>query len=178
MRVSIVLLTAFLLATAQPAFACADPDEPSFTHQLAGAKSVFVFRLLSLSLASRSPGYPEIVGKIEIVRTLKGQPSFQQITYTDLPCGGLRPRVGHHFLVATRKTGNSLHFVRGDNSVIDISSDYAMTYPPPPEKSKYQWHIANYLRGVPLPARFAERVTWLNIYDAPPPPPPPPGKRP
>ncbi len=172
MNIRIALVLASILLLPGTALACADPTEPSFLHQLDSAKSVSVVRLLSLRLANTAPAAREVIGEVEIVRALKGKPTFRRIAYSNVSCGGLMPVVGHYFIVATSSTGDTLKLVRGDNSIIDINGDFAQTYPPIPERSKLQWHISNYLRGIPLPERIANLLGWANIYGAPPPPPP------
>jgi len=170
MRVLLVLTATLLLGAPTTAFACADPHEPPFSRELAHAKSVFIFRLVSLRLSDHAPDSRAIIGDIEIVRPLQGEAAFRQVAFTDARCGGMRLRVGRYYAAATDQDGALIRLVPGDNSVIDISSDYALTYPPPPEESKWQWHIANYLQGVPLPSDFLEREAFLTAHSVPPPP--------
>lgn len=170
MKYLLGLMISILLAMPANALACADPQESPFVHELARAKNVFIFRLLSLRLSDRSPGARSIVGDVQIIRSLKGDAATRQISFTNLPCGGMRPVVGHYYAAATRQSGPTLLLVRGDNSIIDVTSDYAMTIPPPPEESKWQWHIANYIDGVPLPPHFVRSSAYLSAYGTPPPP--------
>ena len=175
----IVVLGLLLLVISNSAQACADPLEAPFSHELARAKSVFIFRLLSLELVARTPGSNTLVGDIEIVRSLKGERSFQRVTYVDVRCGGMGLRVGHYFAAATRQSGPALKLAPGDNSVIDISQDYAVTYPPFPEQSKWQWHIENYLKGIPLPRQFTSyEFSYLTHGVAPRPLPEPGNEKP
>ena len=174
MRHLLTLTLFLLLLTPTTAVACADPHEPPFSHELARAKSVFILRLVSLRLADHTPGSRSIIGDVELIRSISGASSFRQIAFTDVPCGGMRVRVGRYYAAATRQDGSILHLVPGDNSVIDVSSDYARSYPPPKEQSKWQWHIANYVQGIPLPAEFLRAEAFMSAHSTPPAPPPPP----
>ena len=176
MNVRIALAIVISLMLPKSALACTDPAEPSFLDQLAIARSVSVVRLTSLRVADTAPESREIIGELEIIRPLKGKPTFRRISYSDIWCGGMRPLVGHYFVIATRSTGDTLRLVRGDNSIIDISDDYASTYPPRPERAKLQWHIANYLRGTPFPEGVSRYLSWANVHGSLPPPPPPPAQ--
>ena len=172
MKVHGSLLATFMLIAPGTANACSNPTEPSFLQQLKTAKTVAVVRLISLKLTSTASNSKQVEGQFLLIQTLKGQPTFSKISYVDEPCGGVLPAVGRYYAIATRSSDKTLRLVRGDNSIIDINSDFADTYPPLPEKSKMKWHIANLLNGVPLPQRLADRFEWLNIHGAPPPAPP------
>lgn len=164
------LILPVLLAVPAGALACSDPQEAPFVHELARAKNVFIFRLVSLRLSGRSEHAHSVVGDVQIIRSLKGDAATRQIAFTNVPCGGMRPVVGNYYAAATRQNGPVLLLVRGDNSIIDITSDYTRTMSPRPEKSKWQWHIANYIDGVPLPPRFVRSSAYLSAHSMPPPP--------
>ena len=176
MKVYGPLLATFLLIAPSTSIACSEPTEPSFLQQLKTAKTVSVVRLISLKLTDISSSSKMVEGQVQFIETLKGRPTFTKISYVDEPCGGVLPAVGRYYVIATRGSDTTLRFVRGDNSIIDINSDFAETYPPLPEKSKMKWHIANLLKGIPLPHRLEDRFEWLNIHGAPPPAPPQPDR--
>ena len=155
------LLRALTLATfgllPTTALACVEPKTPPFRQELAQAQHVFVFRLTSINLADPSPGSRKLSASIEVLRNLKGNGNgFRQLAYSAPGCYGLRLEVGHYYVAATTQKGPVLNLVRGDRSVMDISQDYSRTYPPRRDEQKLQWHVANYLKGIPLPATFLD----------------------
>lgn len=170
------LLLAISLLMPLIASACVEPETPRFREELARAQNVLIFRLTSLRLADSAPGSRELVGAIEVLRTLKGNGGvFRQLSYSSPWCYGLRLEVGHYYAAATTQNGPVLRLIRGDRSVMDVSDDYSQNYPPLREEQKLQWHVANYLKGIPLPTTFrddlyTERTSGISI---PPPPPPP-----
>ncbi len=171
------LALAILAALPGGASACMTPETPPFRQELARARNVFVFRLTSLRLADYSPGSRKISGTIEIIRSLKGNSgAFRQLAYSSPWCYGLKLEVGHYYVAATTQHGPILQLVRGDRSIMDVSQDYSQNYPPPREEQKLQWHVANYLKGIPLPSTFRDEVYTARTsgIDVPPPPPPPP----
>jgi len=181
----IKLLRALTLAilTALPfgASACVEPETPPFRQELARAQNVFVFRLTSLKLADPAPGSRKLSATIEVLRTLKGNGNaFRQLSYSAPWCYGLRLEVGHYYAAATTQNGPILRLIRGDRSVMDVSDDYSQNYPPRREEQKLQWHIANYLKGIPLPETFRDEAYTAKtsgIHVLPPPPPPTPSRR-
>jgi hypothetical protein len=158
----LVITIAWLIANGS-AWACSEPDVPTFKQNLDSAKSVFVVRLLSAALVDKSQDSRDMAGQIEIVRTLKGRPTFRYLRHNAVWCGGLRLAVGHYYLIATRQSGPMLVLERGDRSIADISDDYRRTSPAKRPDQLWQTQIANYLAGRPLrkgfdPAEIMGRV--------------------
>jgi hypothetical protein len=158
------------LVASGSARACSEPDVPTFKQSLDSARSVFVFRLVSLGLTDKSQGSRESAGRIEIVRPLKGAPQFQYLSHNAVWCGGLRLSVGHYYLVASRQDGRVLRLERGDRSIVDISQDYSRTYPAKRPAQLWYAQIENYLAGRPLRDDFDPTEIIMRVQAFPHPP--------
>lgn len=155
MKHRLALITILLWLTASgPADACMEPEVPTFRQSLDSATVVFVARLNSVGLVNKSQASRDIAGQLEIIRTLKGKPSFHYLRHEAIWCGGLRLLVGHYYLFATDQSGSVLRLVRGDRSIVDVSEDYSMQYPPKKPEQLWQTKINDYLNGRPLPKNF------------------------
>jgi hypothetical protein len=155
MKHRLALITILLWLTASgPADACIEPEVPTFRQSLDSATVVFVARLNSVGLVNKSQASRDIAGQLEIIRTLKGNPSFHYLRHEAIWCGGLRLLVGHYYLFATDQSGSVLRLVRGDRSIVDVSEDYSMQYPPKKPEQLWQTKINDYLNGRPLPKNF------------------------
>jgi len=173
---SVALLT--ILSVSPTALACSIQDTPTFRQELVNAKNIFIFRLTSLTLLDPKPGSTELVGSIEIIRTLKGSSeSARQLTYQNSFHCALHLEVGHYYMAITTHQETTLQLSSGDRWIMDITQDYVQNYPPLREDQKLQWHIENYIRGIPLPATFMDQeytAETSGILPPPPSPPPPP----
>lgn len=106
------------------AFACPQPDAPTFVQNLDRANHVYVFRLMSLEVADGEPWYSTLSGRINVVRTLKGgTPKASAVTYS-IECCNPKLIVGRYYLAAVSNDTAVLELVRGDQSVIDVSDDF------------------------------------------------------
>ena len=168
----IIAAAIIALSLSSSAFACSDPNEPSFLSSLENAENVFVFRVTSLHMIDRRHTTKSnvIAGPIEVIKTIKGKPSFQRVAYQDIRCGGIQLIVGHYYMVATRQSGATLAFVRGDNSVLDVSPEFD----PWNRGRAVEWDLTNSLvgfaAGKPLDERTRVYLGWANLHNAPPPP--------
>ena len=149
-----LIIAVFWLAASGTTAACEEPEVPTFRESLDSATTVFVARLNSVGLADKSQASRDIAGQLEITRTLKGKPSFRYLRHQAVWCGGLRLLVGHYYLFATDQSGDVLHLVRGDRSIVDVSEDYNLQYPPKGPAQLWQTQINDYLQGRPLPKNF------------------------
>jgi len=171
MRHRIVLIAAALsLLASGAAAACSEPEVPTFRQSLDSATTVFVARLVSVGLVEKSQASRDIAGQLETVRTLKGEPKFRYLRHQAVWCGGLRFLVGHYYLFATKQDGSVLHLVRGDRSVVDVSEDYSVQYPPKKPEQLWQTQINDYINGRPLPARFSPWSIMHPVQAFPPQP--------
>ncbi|MUV14544.1 hypothetical protein [Noviluteimonas gilva] len=164
------ILLAFVAGRAQ---ACVDPELPSYRQELSSARHVFVFRLLSLRLINRAEGAREVVGEIETVRVLKGQPRFTTVAWEQGNCGQLVLRVGGYYAAATKQSGTVLKPVRGQNSMLDVGDDFAYSVPHKRPGQTWIFHVANYLRdGTPFPEYFNvdQQMTRTGSFPQLPPP--------
>ena len=161
------------LALSGGAEACTDPREPSFLASLETGTSVFVFRVTSLRMIDRRADFnPNVIsGPIEIVRTIKGTPPFKRVAYQDISCGGIQLIVGHYYIVTTRQSASVIAFVRGDNSVLDVSNEFDPLLQPKYFERGVTAAVENYLAGKPMNERVLNLLTWANLHNAPPPPP-------
>lgn len=155
---------------ASAAWACVEPDTPTFRKSLDSAASVVIIRLMSLSLVDTAQNSRDLVGNLQTLRVLKGSPHFQLLRHQAVSCGGLNLQVGHYYLVATRQSGNILHLERGDRSIVDISADYVPTIPTKRESQLWQTHFADYLAGKSLPDSFNPLPVMYPVYAFPPAP--------
>ena len=173
MRVLRTFILLNALAFSPAALACWAPETPTFRQELAEAKHVFIFQLTSLELVQ--PGNSlRVTGKFALQRTLKGDGKrFRYFQYTAYPCHGLRLIVGNYYIVATSQNGAVLDLARGDRSIMDLRDHFSSSNRD--RIRTMQWHVANYLKGVPLPDSFRdEEGTYSTSGISGPPPPRPP----
>lgn len=132
MRVTALLLGLFLpFLMVSKASACSEPAVQTFNQSIQTASSVFIFRITSIALTDKDEGSRALAGGIEIVETLKGSTNFKYFAHHASNCGGLNLHVGRYYVVATRQSGNVLNLVRGDKSVLDLTTDVLDSRPPP-----------------------------------------------
>jgi len=155
-----------LLLLSGTAFACSEPDVPTFRQSFANADNVVVFRLVSLGLTDNKEDSRNLGGKLEPILTLKGSNEFRYLVHDAVDCGGLNLKVGHYYLVATSQTGSVLQLVRGDKSILDVSADFGRTYFPRPS-ARYLWHFEQALKGHPIRDGLIRELSW-RIYAFPP----------
>ena len=132
MRVTALLLGLLLPFLMVPrALACSEPQVKTFNQSIQTANSVFIFRITSIALTDMGKGSRALAGGIEVLETLKGSPSFKYFAHQSSNCGGLNLHVGRYYVVATSQSGNVLSLVRGDKSVLDLTTDVLDSRPPP-----------------------------------------------
>ena len=179
--ITAILLFASIMLLPAPGVACTLSEPPvSFRSALSGATAVFVFRLDQAEYKRQGsvdgPYTAWVEGRIHLVQNLYGNPvSYRRITfYTDW-CGGIDLVVGHHYLIATSQSGDTIELARADGSVLDIEGFYN-----PGQKSR---NLRSFLLlpvirakyGVaPLPESFPPlAIANRTVVQAPPPPPKP-----
>ena len=166
LSVLVVLIAASLLS--QSAIACSEPHVPTFNQSLKVASSVFIFRITSIGLTDRAKGSSSLAGRVEIVETLKGKPEFQYFTHQAFECGRLNLQVGRYYVLATTQKGPVINLVRGDKSVLDITSDVLDSRPPP--RGRYVTRaIRKAMSGKPLDNDLIRELS-ARIYAFPPAP--------
>ena len=169
MKCHAVAAAILLALVACRAEACVDPELPSYRQELSSARHVFVFRLLSLRLVDRAQGSRQVVGDIETVRALKGQPRFTTIAWEQGNCGQLILQVGGYYAAATKQSGTALKPVRGQNSILDVSQDFDYSMPRKRPGQTWLFHIANYLHdGTAFPQYFDVDQQMMRTGSFPP----------
>jgi hypothetical protein len=82
-------------------------------------------------------------------------------------------QVGGYYAAATKQSGSVLKPVRGENSILDVSQDFAYSMPRKRPGQTWLFHVANYLRdGTPFPQYFNVDEQMMRTGSFPPPPPP------
>lgn len=158
------------------AHACSYPEPPSLRSALQDATAVFVFRLDEAVYKRTELGsvaYTSWVeGRIQPIQTLHGDASrYTRIQFPTFWCGSVNLVVGHHYLIATKASGNTIELVRADGSVLDIEGFYD---PRRPERnlSGVLAPVVQAIReGKPLPDDFPSvRMKGRTVVQPPPPP--------
>ncbi|WP_408950582.1 hypothetical protein [Lysobacter sp. Hz 25] len=109
MRKIIVFVIAVLASTAAAACQCAGP--PLDTVSARRAKHVFVFRLLSSELQTEGSDQPwttQVIGRIQVVDTLRGTANTKTIRYSTQQCCGVRLDVGKYYAAFASDAGPQL----------------------------------------------------------------------
>jgi hypothetical protein len=157
-----------------------------FRESLAAADQVYVFRLDTLTAqkdtlywedAKGNPKQEErymgrVVGRITVVRALRGKPAARFVTFDNSMCGGVRLDVGHYFLVATSQSNPVLQLAPSDQSVLDLQDGYA-DGDSHNDNGRVLAPVLAFLKGKPLPKDFPSRdqTAYTNTGILPPPPP-------
>jgi hypothetical protein len=117
-----------------------------------------------------------VVGRITVVRTLRGKPTARLIAFDNSMCGGVRLDVGHYFLVATTQNNSVLQLAPSDQSVLDLQDGF-VDGGSQNDKGRILAPVLAYLKGKPLPKDFPNRdlTRYTNTGILPP---PAPGKSP
>lgn len=171
--IAIVLATMFT----DRANACQVPVPRTFKEALAPATSVFVFRLDEAKFKRENLGpvaYASWVeGRISLVQNLYGNPiSLKYIKYYSGWCGGVNLVVGHHYLIATSATGDTIQLELDDQSLYDIEGFYD---PSDKRRSLRSFVVQPVVQAVygkkPLPENFPPReIAGRTTLQGPPPP--------
>jgi len=164
------LMLALIAVSLAPrgAIACMEPEVPTFNQSLKAASSVFIFRITSIGLTDLSKGSSSLAGQIELVETLKGEPTFKYFTHHAFSCGRLNLQVGRYYIVATTQDGSVLNLVRGDKSALDVTYD-VLDSRPPPRGRYYTRMIQRAIKGEPLDNDLIRELS-ASIYAFPPSP--------
>ena len=179
MRRSILAIVAITAAmTCGHAVACSYSEPPTFRESLAGASSVFIFRLDNAQYRKESHGgraYSAWVeGDIALVQNLYGDPTeYKTIKFSTYWCGGVNLVVGHHYLIATDAAGDTIQLVDADGSIFDVEGFYNPTQKKRNLRSHLILPVIQAIYGVkPLPEGFPDSFIAGRTVLQPPPPPP------
>lgn len=178
MRINIrAIAVAFVAALAGNANACQFPTPTTFKEALTSATSVFVFRLDQAEYKRKNFG-PNVhtswvEGRISLVQNLYGNPiSLKYIKYYSGWCGGVNLVVGHHYLIATSATGDTIQLELDDQSLYDIEGFYD---PSDKRRSLRSFVVQPVVQAAygknPLPENFPPReIAGRTTLQGPPPP--------
>lgn len=167
MKSLIILIVAIIFSTAANACQCA--FLPINTQSVREAKNVFIFRLLSAELQNINTADPLsglVIGKIQVVETLRGSTNAKAIRYSTLYfCCGSRLDVGKYYAAFTSEVGMQLSANFGN--LIEIGDMYV------PKKDAFRAKIESVLTGnVKLAGAFSEhklnRTAQIPFPPAPP----------
>ena len=180
MRRNIAVVLSFTLALLpETAFACSFSEPPpSFRSALSDATSVFVFRLDKAEYKRKDYGdglYTSWVeGNIRLVQNLYGKSiQYKSIKFTTHWCGGIDLVVGHHYLIATKESGDTIGLASSDGSVLDIEGFYDPNRKARNLRSFLILPVIQAVYGVkPLPENFLPSTIAGRTVVQPPPPPP------
>lgn len=180
MRISLsaVLAALLVIGAASRAEACDFPKPPTFKESLGEAQNVFVFRLDGARYKRETLGpslYSTWVeGIITPVQNLYGNPSrFRRIKFTTMWCGAVNLVVGHHYLIATNASGDTIELVSSDASLYDIEGFYSPMEKKRSLRSIFVLPVIQAIYGgKPLPDNFPPRDIAERTVLQPPPPPP------
>lgn len=161
---------AILIAIALPgtAGACQCSFPPLDTAHVRAAKTVFVFRLIGAELQPKgNSGFEAstVVGKIQVLHTLRGATTATRIRYSNFWCCGTRLEVGRSYFAFVSEEGAELAINSGNVLQEDESG-----HEDNPWVRKRIEEVLNGSRTLDsaLPA------SWQGQTLLPPPPPPPP----
>jgi hypothetical protein len=134
MRKFIAIVFAIALSGAAHACECAYP--PLDTESVREAKNVFIFRLLSSELVRKGSDHPMssiVVGKIEVVDTIRGTTKAKIIRYSTYQCCGTRLDVGKYYAAFASEVDTQLHGNGGN--LLEVGEMY---YPKQGSRAKIQ----------------------------------------
>lgn len=174
----IVIATAVLVSIfSGRSEACSYPEPPTFQEALSSATSVFVFRLDEARYKRISHGPAAhsawVEGKIRLVQNLYGNPiDLRIIKYSTFWCGGVDLVVGHHYLIATNASGDTIQLAASDASLYDIEGFYYPHNKAWSLRSLFVFPVIQSIYGIkPLPKDFPPRdIAARTVIQAPPPP--------
>jgi hypothetical protein len=126
MRFYISHFILIFLSICSESSACSISPAKELREVLPTATNIFIFRLDSSQLqvdTVKNQIIPNsVLGRIKIIRTFRGEPTYKYISYSTAWCvGGNRLDVGNYFLAATYGGGNTLKLYPHDESIIDIT---------------------------------------------------------
>jgi len=162
-----VLVLASLFPVAAAACKCA--FAPLDTAQVRAAKTVFVFRLVGADLQPK--GATEfwastVVGRIQVLDTLRGRTTASRIRYSTFWCCGTRLEVGRSYAAFVSEEGPELAINSGNVLLADSTSA--------PYSASMRARLVDVLKnGKEFDRVFASGWQAQTSQDPPPPPPPP-----
>jgi hypothetical protein len=126
MRFSISHFLLIFLSICSESSACSIPHSKEIREVLPTATNIFIFRLdssqLQIDTAKNQIIPNSVLGRIKIIRTFRGAPTYKNISFSTAWCGGgNRLDVGNYFLAATYGGGSTLKLYPHDESIIDVT---------------------------------------------------------
>lgn len=175
------LIAAALLACSMGlpgiATACSYPEPPTLRSALQHAHAVFVFRLDRAEHQRTDLGSGAYIARVEgditPLQDLKGDSSgYRKIRFRTAWCGGVNLVVGHHYLIATDSTTDTIELKSSDGSILDIEGFYDPGRKEQSLTSPALRPVVEFLRhGRPLPDDFPSDYFLGRTIVVPPPPP-------
>ena len=151
------------------------PDDKAFDKVAPAASEIVAVQVLSLSLDPTNY-YHSFRGKIRVLKHFRESSDFDEITYTNTYCAGLRVEVGGIYILATNSTTSTIEINSYAAPILHLSGHY--TFEPEQVLRAYKDVIERLeaaIRGqgtfeITTPALREE----LSTERPPPPVPPPP----
>jgi len=114
-----------------------------------------------------------VKGIIKPLQDLKGASrGFRAIRFRTAWCGGVNLVVGHHYLIATDSTTDTIELKSGDGSILDIEGFYDSSRKQQSLRSPVLRPVVEFLRqGTQLPDGFPPDYLLGRTIALPPPPP-------
>jgi hypothetical protein len=106
------------------AWACVCNDQPLDSTTAQRATQIFVFQLVS---AEFEPSTGEVVGKIRVIESLKGDPHPQEIRYATSLCCGIRLDVGQFYIGFENTDAHTL--AANSGNILDLGESYSPMSP-------------------------------------------------
>ena len=174
------LLAVLVLVSAFPAAAnaCQYAEPPTLRSALKEATNVFVFRLDQATYKREELGAGAytawVEGTIRPVQNLYGSDParFRHIKFPATWCGAVTLVVGHHYLIATRASGDTIELAMADESILDIEGRYNPSDKRRSLKSPLILPVIKAIyRGEELPDSYPPTDILSRTVVVPPPPP-------
>lgn len=172
------LLAILFSAYPAAAIACQYGEPPTFKSALKVATHVFVFRLDQATYKREDLGDEAytawVEGTIRPVQNLYGgDPArYKRIKFRTSWCGAVTLVVGHHYLIATRASGDTIELAMADESILDIEGRYNPSDKRGSLKSPLILPVIKAIyRGEELPATYPPMHILSRTVVLPPPPP-------
>lgn len=178
MRSTLLVVLVLFSAIPAAANACQYGKPPTFRSALKEATNVFVFRLDQATYKQEELGggaYTAWVeGTIRPVQNLYGgDPArYKHIKFPALWCGAVTLVVGHHYLIATRASSDTIELAMADESILDIEGRYNPSDNRRNLKSPLILPVIKAIyRGEELPVSYPPTDILSHTVVVPPPPP-------
>jgi len=161
--------------------ACEYPPPPEFAKIAATATRVFVFRVMGLKVREQSvPGTDgntnySIWAEADVLvqKTFRGETAnVTTVRFYNGYCGGVNLLIGHHYLIASNQTGETVELAPGDRSLGDVDPLYdpTLTGTKNLESNKYVIATGDALDGKQLFDSVLDDAAYRSLATVAPPP--------